>query len=71
VFAAIMGLYLCANLAATWIACRKPAEWKYMLVMPFVFAGYHFGYGWGFLWGVVDFVVLRRGGRNACAILTR
>ena len=36
-----------------------------------LFAAYHFGYGWGFLRGVIDFIVLRQGGRPALGKLTR
>jgi hypothetical protein len=31
--------------------------------MPLVFLVYHLGYGWGFLMGVMEFIVLRKGGR--------
>lgn len=68
---ALLGLYACANLAASLITCRRPANWKYLPVMPLTFAAYHFGYGWGFLMGVADFVVLGRGGRAGLSRLTR
>jgi glycosyltransferase involved in cell wall biosynthesis len=69
--AALLGLYLCTNLATSLITCRTPVNWKYLPVMPFVFAAYHFGYGWGFLRGVLDFVVLKKGGRASYGELTR
>lgn len=64
-------LYLCANLSASLITCRKPQNWKYLPVMPFVFGAYHFGYGWGFLQGIVDFFVLKKSGRQKLGELTR
>ena len=68
---ALLGLYLCANLTASLITCRRTENWKFLPVMPLVFAAYHFGYGWGFLRGVIDFIVLRQGGRPALGKLTR
>ena len=70
-FTGLLGLYICSNLGATLITCRQPKNWKYLLVMPVVFAAYHFGYGWGFLRGVVDFLLLKKGGGNAFGKLTR
>ena len=69
--AIVLGLYLCANLAASVLTCRRRAQWKYLPVMPAVFAAYHVGYGWGFLRGVIDFVVLRRHGRATYEQITR
>ena len=69
--AGLLVLYLCANLAASLISCRKPANWKHLPVMPLVFSAYHFGYGWGFLRGAIDFVLLKRVGRIALGKLTR
>ena len=66
-----LGLYLCANLVASLITCRRPALWKYLPVMPPVFAAYHFGYGWGFLRGVIDFIVLNKRGRKTFEKITR
>lgn len=69
--AGLLGLYVCTNLAATVITCRRPADWKYLPVMPQVFAAYHFGYGWGFLRGVVDFFLLKKGARASLTTLSR
>jgi succinoglycan biosynthesis protein ExoA len=53
-FLLIAGAYLLANLAASaWCAARR--GWKYLLLLPFVFAILHFGYGVGFLCGLVRF----------------
>lgn len=70
-FAIVMGLYLCANLAASLITCIRRTQLKYLPVMPVVFAAYHFGYGWGFLRGVIDFVLLKRCGRSEYKKITR
>lgn len=66
-----LGLYLCANLVASLITCRRPSLWKYLPVMIPVFAAYHFGYGWGFLRGVIDFIVLKKRGRKTFGQITR
>jgi len=39
--------------------------------MPLVFAAYHFGYCFGFIQGIVDFILLRRGGRMSFSKMTR
>jgi len=69
--AGALGLYLCANLVASLITCRRPSLWKHLPVMLPVFAAYHFGYGWGFLRGVIDFIVLRKHGRKTFEQITR
>jgi glycosyltransferase involved in cell wall biosynthesis len=69
--AALLGPYLLANLGASLVTCRRSEGRKYLLVMPLVFAAYHFGYGWGFLRGVIDFLVFRRSPRQAWRRLTR
>jgi succinoglycan biosynthesis protein ExoA len=47
-------LYLLANLAASTITTAKKG-WKYLLLLPFVFAILHTSYGLGFLAGLVKF----------------
>lgn len=70
-FLGILSFYLFANLSATVLTCRKPSDFKFLPVLPLVFAAYHFGYGYGFLRGVIDFLLLRRGGGEAFKSLTR
>lgn len=70
-FLALLGTYLIANLCATLITCRRAMHWKYIPIMPIIFAAYHFGYGWGFLKGMVDFMVLRRGAGQQYSRMTR
>lgn len=67
----LASLYAFANILATIVTCRKPGLSKFIPVMPFVFAAYHFGYGYGFLRGVVDFVILRKGGSTRFTKITR
>lgn len=57
-------------LAASLITAAK-TDWKLLPLLPFVFPCYHFGYGVGFLRGVLDFIILRRGGNRAFTALTR
>ncbi|MCI0523938.1 MAG: glycosyltransferase family 2 protein [Acidobacteria bacterium] len=66
-----LSLYLLANLAATLVTCREPKRFKFIPILPLVFAAYHFGYGYGFLRGLVDFVWLKRGARKSFGALTR
>ena len=69
--AGLLGLYLCVNFSASLFTCFRPKSWKYLPIMPPVFAAYHFGYGWGFLRGAIDFLLLKKGGQGAYAKLTR
>jgi succinoglycan biosynthesis protein ExoA len=61
--AALLGVYMVANFIASLITCFKPKYWKFLMIMPLTFASYHFGYGFGFLLGLIDFILLRKGGR--------
>lgn len=65
------GAYLTANLCASLWTCRRPAHWRFLPVLPFVFGAYQIGYGYGFLRGVMDFVLLRRGADATFKTLTR
>jgi cellulose synthase/poly-beta-1,6-N-acetylglucosamine synthase-like glycosyltransferase len=51
-FGAVTGSYLLANLLASTIAARR-GGWKYLPLLPLVFAAIHFGWGLGFLAGLV------------------
>jgi glycosyltransferase involved in cell wall biosynthesis/SAM-dependent methyltransferase len=57
---ALIGSYGVCNLVASFLTAAQ-AGWKLILLLPLVFACYHFGYGYGFLRGLWDFYV-RRGG---------
>jgi glycosyltransferase involved in cell wall biosynthesis len=67
----LLGSYALVSAAASLIACRRPRHWRYLPVTPAVFAAFHFGFGYGFLRGLVDFFLLRRGGRAGFSLLTR
>jgi succinoglycan biosynthesis protein ExoA len=66
-----MGSYLAASLCAAVAACRQRALFRFIPVLPIVFFTYHLGYGLGSLGGVVDFLLLRRGGRDLFKQVTR
>jgi glycosyltransferase involved in cell wall biosynthesis len=67
---ALAGSYVLCNATAS-IAAARRRGWGILLLMPAVFASYHFGYGVGFLLGVRDFVILRRAPRSFSGRLTR
>jgi hypothetical protein len=69
--AALLASYAVANLVATVHTCLAARTFRYLAVIPIVFASYHVGYGYGFLRGVVDFLLLRRGGGEAFTAITR
>lgn len=50
----VPALYLCANLAASIYTAAKRG-WKYLLLLPLVFAILHISYGLGFLAGLLKF----------------
>ena len=64
-------LYGAATMAASFMTCRRIATLACLPVMPIVFMMYHWGYGYGFLRGMVDFILLRKGGSNSFTQLTR
>jgi succinoglycan biosynthesis protein ExoA len=64
-------IYGAASLAFSVALCGAPARWRYLPVMPAVFAAYQFGFGYGFLQGVADFVVLRKAAGRRFTALTR
>jgi len=63
--------YAGANLAASLWTCGRPGRFRYLPVIPLVFACYHFGYGIGFLRGVWDFVIRSRRSSEEFEGLTR
>jgi hypothetical protein len=64
-------LYCGANLCASLYACRSRENLRYSPVMPIVFGAFHFGYGYGFLRGIIDFLLLRKGGGTRFTKITR
>jgi succinoglycan biosynthesis protein ExoA len=55
-FAFVAGCYLLANLAASTIAARC-GGWRYLPLLPVVFATIHFAWGLGFLAGVARILI--------------
>ena len=66
----LLGSYLLANFGATVLTAAR-SGWRFLPVLPLVFACYHFGYGIGFLRGLVGFVILRRAPSATFTRLTR
>ncbi|MGH7824081.1 MAG: glycosyltransferase family 2 protein [Candidatus Binatia bacterium] len=62
--------YLSCNFFASSATAARHG-WRFLPILPLVFACYHFGYGIGFLYGFIDFVVLRRAPSDAFSTLTR
>ena len=69
--ALVLASYAVANLVATVHTCLAAGTFRYLPVIPIVFASYHVGYGYGFLRGVVDFLLLRRGSGAGFTAITR
>lgn len=67
---AILVLYAACVVAAALVTAAK-TKWKLFWILPLVFPCYHCSYGYGFLRGVWDFVIRRRGTREAFSALTR
>ena len=66
----ILGAYGAVLLAASLLTARR-AGWRYLAVLPAVFACYHVSYGIGFMRGILDWVVLRRSPGASFIALTR
>lgn len=70
-FIMLGALYAAANMAASiWVSSGR-GKWRYLPIMPAVFAAYHFGYGYGFLRGLLDFWILRKPANRTFATITR
>jgi glycosyltransferase involved in cell wall biosynthesis len=70
-FASLALAYAAAVGAGSVLACAAPSQWKYLPIMPFVFAVYHFSFGYGFWRGTIDFLVLRKEADEKLSALTR
>ena len=66
----LIALYGAAVTAAS-LALARRHGWRYLALLPSVFAAYHIGYGFGFLSGIIDFVLLRRAPAARLTNLTR
>jgi GT2 family glycosyltransferase len=67
---ALVGVYSFCNVTASLMAAARHGR-VLALLLPWVFATYHFAYGLGFLHGLWDFVVLRRGPSRQFTTLSR
>ncbi|MBI1357002.1 MAG: glycosyltransferase [Acidobacteria bacterium] len=67
----VVAAYLLANIAAAVVVCRRAGAWKFLALLPAVFAVFHFGFGYGYLRGAVDFLALRRQASSRFERLTR
>jgi succinoglycan biosynthesis protein ExoA len=70
VWLGLIGVYLLSNISASLVTAAQHG-WKYLPLLPPVFACYHFGYGLGFMRGILDFIILRRSPSTAFTSLTR
>jgi len=66
----LSGFYAFCVFVASLLTARRTG-WDLLPVLPLVFACYHLGYGYGFLRGLLDFVLLRKGGGECFSQLTR
>lgn len=57
IFWAIITSYLTANFIFSILSCNAKNTHKYILVMPFIFMMYHFGYGIGYIFGLLRVLV--------------
>lgn len=69
--AACLAIYFAATLGAAVVACRKARDFRFLPILPLIFAIFHFGYGYGFLRGVLDFLVLRHTPRRDFTRISR
>ncbi|CCK78978.1 glycosyltransferase family 2 protein [Desulfobacula toluolica] len=67
----LLACYILTNSVASFLACKESSNWKYITVMPIVFAAYHFGYGYGFLRGILNFAILKKQDLKTFTKLTR
>lgn len=67
---AMLALYGGLNLIAACFTAQRYG-WQLYPLIPIASACYHVAYGYGFLRGILDFVILQRGPRDAYRQLTR
>lgn len=69
-FAAIVCMYVLANIGASVINAARWG-WKFLPLLPFVFASYHFAYGMGFWVGIWHFILGRKKSFKKFSNITR
>jgi succinoglycan biosynthesis protein ExoA len=70
-FASLALAYLGALGLGSLLTCAAPSQWKYLPMMPLVFAVYQLGFGYGFWRGLIDFIVLQKTANENLSALTR
>ena len=71
IFGGLAGSYLSVSLFASLLTAIKMKNLLCFPVFPVLFGAFHFGYGTGFLAGMLDFMILSRGGQERFTALTR
>jgi glycosyltransferase involved in cell wall biosynthesis len=66
----LLGLYISVNILLSVLTAAYNG-WQVFLLLPLVFAVFHFAYGLGFLKGFADFILLRRKSSRIFTALTR
>jgi glycosyltransferase involved in cell wall biosynthesis len=69
--AALLACYATASIATAAVLSARRRSPKVFLVLPLVFAAFHFGFGYGYLRGLLDFIVFGRGAAEKLTRLTR
>ncbi len=67
----LLGSYIVFLAAATLHLCVREGTWRWLPLIPVVFASMQLGYGYGFIRGVWNFWIRRRTGQPAFRELTR
>ena len=71
VLVAAVGFYLLTSVTVSMVVCRHHSHWRYLPIMPLVFASYHLGYGIGFLEGLAALLARRKSTQAGFQDLTR
>jgi hypothetical protein len=66
-----MACYATASIATAAVLAARRRSPRLFLVLPLVFAAFHFGFGYGYLRGLLDFIVFGRGAAEKLTRLTR
>jgi hypothetical protein len=69
--ASLVLVYTATVGAGSLLTCVTPGQWKYLPIMPVVFAVYHMSYGYGSWRGWIDFIVRQKEGDEKLSTLTR
>jgi glycosyltransferase involved in cell wall biosynthesis len=70
VWTTLISVYLVASIVAS-VFTASAHRASLFVILPIVFACYHFAYGLGFLRGILDFIILRQEPATAYSRLTR